>query len=252
MLVPRGKTIAPIGLGRPFLHHEQQARAATRSRRRPVMDDVRRLVDVGSTQDLFAAGADIVQVARAQARPSEALWRAGARPGAPPGINGTTAMHRASATPAATPAAVRRALLPELEASKVKQISIETDSAGQPRLRRARLLQDHPARRARSLGYTSGDAEWSEPHPARPPARAARIAGAALRPQVPAVRGGLRQDGHGRRHRAPRSWPLEDADAVPACALELEAPSPTGLAQEHACSRGSKYGPFHPRLLGRS
>ena len=167
-------------------------------------------------EDLFVAGADIVQVDEPymQARPEKAkrfgvqvLDRALARHRRHHGDAHLLRLRRRHPQPAAG-----YSFLPELEASKVRQISIETAQAKLD----CSVLEKLPSKTillgvldlSDMSGRDAGDGR--RPHPPRPAARAARAhrRGARLRPQVPAARGGLRQDagdGNGRRHRAPRA-----------------------------------------------
>ena len=173
-------------------------------------------------KDLFAAGADIVQVDEPymQARAEKAkkhgvqvLDRALA------GVTGTTAVHICFGYAAVIhnrPPAY--SFLPEFEASKVQQISIETaqaklDCAILEKLPSKTILLGvlGPLRHGRR---DTGDGR--RPHPPRAAARRRRAhrRGARLRPQVPAARCGLRQDaGHGgrRRHRAARAGAVSSA-----------------------------------------
>ena len=173
-------------------------------------------------KDLFAAGADIVQVDEPymQARAEKAkkhgvqvLDRALA------GVTGTTAVHICFGYAAVIhnrPPAY--SFLPEFEASKV-QPDLHRDGAGQARLRDPgeAAEQDHPARRPGPLRYGRRDAGGGRrPHPPRAAARRRRAhrRGARLRPQVPAARCGLRQDaghGGGRGHRPARAGAVSAA-----------------------------------------
>ncbi len=161
-------------------------------------------------EDLFVAGADIVQVDEPymQAR-AEKAKKFGTRvlDRALQGVNGTTAVHICFGYAAVIhnrPPAY--SFLPEFENSLVQQISIETAQAKLDcSVLEKTAQQDHPARRAGPLRHGRRDArDGGRAHPPRAPACPGRAdrGGAGLRPQVPAARSGLRQDeGHGRRRR---------------------------------------------------
>ena len=159
-------------------------------------------------KDLFAAGADVVQLDEPflQARPEEARrFAVPAIDRAVDGVGGTTALHLCFGYAARVkdkPSGY--SFLPELAASKVDQISIEA-AAAEARLRdpgAAAGQADHPGR-ARSRRHGGGDAgARRRAHPPRARLRGAGAAdrGAGLRAQVPAARGGVRQAcGDGRR-----------------------------------------------------
>ena len=171
-------------------------------------------------KDLFAAGADVVQVDEPymQARPEKArAFGLKALNRALEGVKGTTAMHICfgyAAVIHVRPSGY--SFLPELAGSPVQQIS-DRDRAGLARLLGAGEAsgQDHHPRRARPLRHERGNARYGGG--AHSP-RAAACAGGAchrrarLRPEIPAARRRLRKDvrdGRRRPDRTPRTrWSL--------------------------------------------
>jgi 5-methyltetrahydropteroyltriglutamate--homocysteine methyltransferase len=153
-------------------------------------------------KDLFAAGADVVQIDEPwmQQHPEKAR-RYGIKTlnRAVDGVTGTVVVHLCFGY-----AAVVRdkpsgySFLPELEQSKAQQISIE---AAQPT-----AFQDHRAGRDRSWRHDGRDTACRRrPHPARVRRGAAGTdcGGAGLRDEISAARDCLRQnEGHGRRRGA--------------------------------------------------
>ena len=159
-------------------------------------------------KDLFAAGADIVQVDKPymQARAEKAkVFGVKVLDRALDGVTGTTAVHICFGYAAVIhnrPPAY--SFLPEYGELK-SPANLDRDGAGKPRLRCAleTAEQDHPPRRAGPLRYeyrASGDRR--RPHPSRPAACAGRShrRRARLRSQVSAARRGARKNaGYGRR-----------------------------------------------------
>ena len=167
-------------------------------------------------KDLFAAGADVVQLDEPflQARPEEARrFGVPAIDRAVDGVGGTTALHLCfgyAARVKEKPSGY--SFLPELAASKVDQISIE---AAEPKLDcaiLARLPDKQIILGVLDLGAMAVEtpATRRRAHPPRARLRGAGAAdrGAGLRAQISAARGGVRQaagDGRRRGHRPPRA-----------------------------------------------
>ena len=167
-------------------------------------------------KDLFAAGADMVQIDEPymQARPEKARkYGLKALNRALDGVTGTTAVHICFGYAAIIH--VRPpgySFLPELEGSPVRQVSIETAQSNLDcSVLRQAAVEDHHPRRARSLRHERRGA--GDGGGAHPPRAAARAGGAdrgrsRLRAQIPAARGGVRQDagdGGRREDRTPRA-----------------------------------------------
>ena len=159
-------------------------------------------------RDLFAAGADIVQLDEPymQARPDAArAYGLDALNAALDGVTGTTAVHLCFGYAAIIHERPEGySFLPELAGCSVDQVSIETAQSGLDLgvLVRPHRQDDHP-RRARPVHARGGDAETWWPARARrafdriPPG--ADRARPRLRDEVPAARLGRRQDaGDGR------------------------------------------------------
>ena len=159
-------------------------------------------------QDLFAAGADIVQVDEPylQARPAaaeeyglEALNRALL------GIAGETVVHLCFGYAAIIHERPEGySFLPQLAQCTVDSISIETAQSESRLFRAGRAARQDDAHRCpRPVDPRGRDAGGRRrPHPpsARPPSRGADRRRARLRPEVPAARRRVRQDvRHGRR-----------------------------------------------------
>ena len=169
-------------------------------------------------KDLFAAGADVVQIDEPymQARPEKAraIRRRGAQR-ALEGVTGTTAVHICFGYAAIIherPSGY--SFLPEFADSPVQQISIETAQSNLD----CAVLEKLPGKT-----IILGVLDLSDMNIETPETVAARIrralphvagrahrGGARLRPEIPAARGGLRQDegdGRGRPDRAARARP---------------------------------------------
>ncbi len=166
-------------------------------------------------KDLFAAGADVVQLDEPwlQARPERAkAYGLAALERALDGVTGTTAVHLCfgyAQMVKSKPSGY--SFLPELEQSPAQQISIE---AAQPKVDLA-VLRELPSKTIILGVIDLSDTDRRNPagrcraHPARAAARRRRADRhcAGLRHEVPAARRCLRQDarhGRRRRHRAPR------------------------------------------------
>ena len=167
-------------------------------------------------KDLFAAGADVVQIDEPwmQQHP-DAARRYGlkALDRALDGVAGTVAVHLCFGYAAVVhdkPSGY--SFLPELEGCKAQQISIE---AAQPRLDLECLriaVENHHSGRHRSRRH--GDRDAANRRRAHPPraglcARGTHRRGAGLRHEIPAARGRLRQtagDGPGRGAGAGRAY----------------------------------------------
>ena len=157
-------------------------------------------------KDLFAAGADIVQIDEPymQARPDKAR-QCGLRglDAALDGVTGTTAIHICFGYAAiihVRPSGY--SFLAELATSPVKQISIETAQSG---LDCSVLAKDHHTRHPRPIGHGRREPGSSRrAHPAGAALCAGRMhrSRARLRAEIPAPRCRLRQDtsGGGRRN----------------------------------------------------
>ena len=168
-------------------------------------------------KDLFAAGADIVQIDEPymQARPDKARqFGLNALDAALSGVDGRTAVHICFGYAAiihVRPSGY--SFLPEL-AEFIGPAGLDRDRAIEPRLRRVGKAadEDHHSRRARSLQSDRGKARnGRRPHPPRARLCAAGADGgrARLRDEIPAARCCLPQDaGDGRRHqdRARGAW----------------------------------------------
>ena len=149
-------------------------------------------------KDLFAAGADIVQIDEPymQARPDKAR-QCGLRglDAALDGVTGTTAIHICFGYAAiihVRPSGY--SFLAELATSPVKQISIETAQSG---LDCSVLAKDHHTRHPRPIGHGRREPGSSRrAHPARAALCAGRMhrSRARLRAEIPAPRCRLRQD----------------------------------------------------------
>ena len=162
-------------------------------------------------KDLFAAGADVVQIDEPwmQQHPDKARrYGLKALDRALDGVAGTVAVHLCFGYAAVVhdkPSGY--SFLPELEGCKAQQISIE---AAQPKLD-LKVLEQLPSKTI-ILGVIDladmtieTPADGRRPHPprARLRARRAHRRGAGLRHEIPAARGRLRQDaGDGRRRGA--------------------------------------------------
>ena len=164
-------------------------------------------------RDLFAAGADVVQIDEPymQARPEKARkYGLKALNAALDGVTGTTAVHICFGYAAIIHVRPEGySFLPEF-AALAGEADLDRDRAVEARLRGAGEAagQDHPARRARPLRHGHRNARAGRG--AHPP-RAAACAGRAdhrrarLRAEIPAARRGVREnagDGGGRRDRA--------------------------------------------------
>ena len=174
-------------------------------------------------KDLFAAGADVVQLDEPylQARPDKArAYGLSAIARALDGVSGTTALHICFGYAAIIHDRPEGySFLPELAATEVDQISVETAQSNlDTTVLRTLTPQDDHRRRPRSRRPGRRDRRGRRradpPGPRRRPGRADRR-GAGLRPQVPAPRCRLRQDagdGRGRDDRARRGpgQPLTD------------------------------------------
>ena len=165
-------------------------------------------------RDLFAAGADVVQIDEPymQARPDEArAYGLEALNRALEGITGTTAVHICFGYAAIIherPAGY--SFLPELAGCSCAQVSIETAQSNLDCsvLAKLRGQEDHP-RRARPRRTTTVETpeQRRRAHPPRAAVRRAREhhRRAGLRHEVPAARRRVRKaarDGRGRAHRA--------------------------------------------------
>ena len=160
--------------------------------------------------DLFAAGADVVQVDEPymQARPEPAReYGLAALKRATDGFEGTTAVHICFGYAAIIherPSGY--SFLPELAATECDQISIETGQSGLELdvLDSLAVEDDHP-RRARPLDRRGRDRrDGGRAHPPRVPARRSGAADRrpGLRHEVPLPRRGVREAGVARRGRA--------------------------------------------------
>ena len=183
-------------------------------------------------KDLFAAGADVVQIDEPwmQQHPDKARrYGLKALDRALDGVTGTVAVHLCFGYAAVVhdkPSGY--SFLAELEASKAQQISIE---AAQPKLDLAVLEgvadQDHHSGRHRSIRHDDRNAaDGCRSYPAGAPPRAGKsgCCRAGLRHEIPAARDRFRQDeGHGRRRGlgAARTYRLGALQrlAVPLCQL---------------------------------
>ena len=162
-------------------------------------------------KDLFAAGADVVQIDEPwmQQHPDKARqYGLKALDRALDGVTGTVAVHLCFGYAAVVhdkPAGY--SFLPELEGSKAQQISIE---AAQPKLDlkvlQAIAVEDHHPRRHRSGRHDGRDAaDRRRAHPPRAGSRAGGTPGrrARLRHEIPAARDCVRQnESDGRRRGA--------------------------------------------------
>ena len=170
--------------------------------------------------DLFAAGADIVQLDEPwmEARPEQARrYAVETVQRALDGVEGTTALHICFGYPSFVPEhRPRYEFLAELAAAPVDQISIETAQANLDVsvLSRARRQDDHPrgarARHARRRDARDGGRADSP----RAALQVRRRAGgrARLRHEVPAARRGLRASCR-RSSPARASWPTKSPRA---------------------------------------
>ena len=164
-------------------------------------------------KDLFAAGADVVQLDEPflQARPEEARrFAVPAIDRAVDGVGGTTALHLCFGYAARVKEQAVRLFVPARARGFEGRPDLDRGRAAEARLRdpgAAAGQADHPGR-ARSRRHGGGDARaCRRAHPPRARLRGAGAAdrGAGLRAQISAARGGVRQaagDGRRRGHRA--------------------------------------------------
>ena len=186
-------------------------------------------------RDLFAAGADIVQIDEPymQARPDKAReFGLVALARAIDGVTGTSPCTSASATRRSSTSG-RRVLVPAGAGGVGRRSDLDRDRPVEPRHVGAGVAarqDDHPrgARSQRSRRRERRRRRRADPPGAAP--RAGRPAGgrARLRPEVPAPRVGVRQDagdGRGRRTRAVRALGLADADRAVVRSVARAQPS---------------------------